>query len=121
MLLWRIWKSLTFPSKSLRLGFKSTCERSYKNVVKKYDCSFSGLFRNIYIFFFFNTYNGIFLSFLKNCIRLVFKFSVYLQVILTTLLKVYVRGGLFEKSRKLLSELEALGYGENEVCANDLW
>ena len=37
------------------------------------------------------------------------------QVILTTLLKVYVRGGLFEKSRELLTELEALGYAEDEV------
>lgn len=37
------------------------------------------------------------------------------QVILTTLLKVYVRGGLFEKSRELLGELEALGYAEEEV------
>lgn len=38
-----------------------------------------------------------------------------LQVILTTLLKVYVRGGLFEKSRDLLSELEAMGYADDEV------
>lgn len=27
----------------------------------------------------------------------------------------YVRGGLFEKSRELLNELEALGYAEEEV------
>ncbi|RVW43506.1 hypothetical protein CK203_100913 [Vitis vinifera] len=38
-----------------------------------------------------------------------------LLVILTTLLKVYVRGGLFEKSRELLAELEDLGYAEDEV------
>lgn len=38
-----------------------------------------------------------------------------LQVILTTLLKAYVRGGLFEQSRELLTELEALGYAEDEV------
>lgn len=37
------------------------------------------------------------------------------QVILTTLLKVYVRGGLFEKSQELLAELETLGYAEDEV------
>ncbi|XWS54889.1 hypothetical protein CRYUN_Cryun10bG0128500 [Craigia yunnanensis] len=37
------------------------------------------------------------------------------KVILTTLLKVYVRGGLFEKSRKLLAELETLGYAEDEM------
>ncbi|KAI7990752.1 Pentatricopeptide repeat-containing protein [Camellia lanceoleosa] len=36
-------------------------------------------------------------------------------VMLTTLLKVYVRGGLFEKSRELLTELEALGYAEDEM------
>jgi len=40
---------------------------------------------------------------------------IYLQVILTTLLKVYSKGGLFEKSRELLAELEALGYAEDEV------
>lgn len=40
---------------------------------------------------------------------------LYLQVILTTLLKVYARGSLFEKSRDLLAELEALGYAEDEV------
>lgn len=34
---------------------------------------------------------------------------------LTTLLKVYVRGGLFERSRELLAELDALGYAEDEV------
>ncbi|XP_034197905.1 pentatricopeptide repeat-containing protein At1g10910, chloroplastic isoform X3 [Prunus dulcis] len=39
----------------------------------------------------------------------------YSTVILTTLLKVYVRGGLFEKSRELLAELEALGYAEDEM------
>lgn len=38
-----------------------------------------------------------------------------LQVIYTTLLKVYVKGGLFEKSKELLKELEALGYAEDEV------
>ena len=38
-----------------------------------------------------------------------------MQVILTTLLKVYVRGGLFEKSKELLTELEAMGFAENEV------
>ena len=38
-----------------------------------------------------------------------------MQVSLTTLLKVYVRGGLFDKSKKLLAELEALGYAEDEV------
>ncbi|XP_058007045.1 pentatricopeptide repeat-containing protein At1g10910, chloroplastic [Hevea brasiliensis] len=37
------------------------------------------------------------------------------KVIRTTLLKVYVRGGLFEKSRELLLELEALGYAEDEM------
>ncbi|CAL5358425.1 unnamed protein product [Camellia sinensis] len=37
------------------------------------------------------------------------------RVMLTTLLKVYVRGGLFEKSRELLTELEALGYAEDEM------
>ena len=39
----------------------------------------------------------------------------YLQVILTTLLKVYVRGGLFEKSRELLAELGTLGYADEEL------
>lgn len=34
---------------------------------------------------------------------------------LTTLLKVYVKGDLFEKSRELLVELEALGYAEDEM------
>lgn len=38
-----------------------------------------------------------------------------MQVILTTLLKVYVKGGLFEKSRELLAELESLGYANDEV------
>ena len=38
-----------------------------------------------------------------------------LQVISTTLLKVYVKGGLFEKSRELLAELKSLGYAEDEV------
>lgn len=37
------------------------------------------------------------------------------QVILTTLLKVYVRGGLFDKSRELLAELELLGHAKDEV------
>ncbi|CAI0375803.1 unnamed protein product [Linum tenue] len=36
------------------------------------------------------------------------------QVILTTLLKVYMRGGLFKKSRELLSQLESLGYAKDE-------
>jgi len=40
---------------------------------------------------------------------------IYLQVILTTLLKVYAKGGLFEKSWELLAELEASGYAEDEV------
>lgn len=39
----------------------------------------------------------------------------WLQIILTTLLKVYVRGGLFEKSRELLVELESSDYAEDEV------
>jgi len=34
------------------------------------------------------------------------------------LLKVYVRGGLFEKSRELLAKLESLGYAEDEVIGN---
>lgn len=34
---------------------------------------------------------------------------------MTTFLKVYARGHLFEKSEELLSELEALGYAEDEV------
>lgn len=38
-----------------------------------------------------------------------------LQVILTTLLKVYVKGGLFEKSRVLLNELDAAGFAADEV------
>jgi pentatricopeptide repeat protein len=42
-------------------------------------------------------------------------YSKCFQVILTTLLKVYVRGGLFEKSRDLLSELETMGYADEEV------
>lgn len=36
----------------------------------------------------------------------------------TTLLKVYVRGGLFEKSRELLVKLESLGYAQEEVPLN---
>lgn len=39
------------------------------------------------------------------------------QVILTTLLKVYVRAGLFEKSRELLGELRDLGYAKDEVTS----
>lgn len=39
-------------------------------------------------------------------------------MILTTLLKAYVRGGLFEKSKELLAELEALGYAEDEVLSH---
>lgn len=46
--------------------------------------------------------------------------NLMLQVVLTTLLKVYVRGGLFEKSRELLNELEALGYAEEEVIVTFL-
>lgn len=38
-----------------------------------------------------------------------------LQVVYTTLLKVYVKGGLFEKSKELLKELEAFGYAKDEV------
>lgn len=38
-----------------------------------------------------------------------------MQVILTTLLKVYVKGGLFDKSRELLAELESLGHANDEV------
>lgn len=34
---------------------------------------------------------------------------------MTTLLKVYVRSDLFEKSRVLLNELENLGYAADEV------
>jgi|APAra0007618257_1042622.scaffolds.fasta_scaffold00266_24 hypothetical protein len=34
---------------------------------------------------------------------------------MTTLLKVYIKGGLFDRSRELLSELESAGYAENEV------
>uniref|UniRef100_A0A6N2MLI2 Pentacotripeptide-repeat region of PRORP domain-containing protein n=1 Tax=Salix viminalis TaxID=40686 RepID=A0A6N2MLI2_SALVM len=36
-------------------------------------------------------------------------------VILTTLLKVHVRGGLFEKSRDLLIELDTLGFAKKEM------
>lgn len=50
-----------------------------------------------------------------------FTHNLVLQVVLTTLLKVYVRGGLFEKSRELLSELEALGYAEEEVKSDPLF
>jgi len=46
---------------------------------------------------------------------IVFILNNELQVILTTLLKVYVKGGLFEKSRELLAELKSLGYAEDEV------
>jgi pentatricopeptide repeat protein len=38
-----------------------------------------------------------------------------LKVILTTLLKVYARRGLFEKAKELLAELETLGYAQDEV------
>ncbi|KAM0948478.1 putative tetratricopeptide-like helical domain superfamily [Dioscorea sansibarensis] len=46
--------------------------------------------------------------------QLTASFSTYIccflyGVILTTLLKVYAKGGLFEKGRKLLTELEDLG------------
>lgn len=44
---------------------------------------------------------------------------VILQVFLTTLLKVYVRGTLFEKSRSLLLKLESLGFAEDEVPIYD--
>ncbi|KAG5577468.1 hypothetical protein H5410_057602 [Solanum commersonii] len=37
------------------------------------------------------------------------------EVIYTTLLKVYVKGGLFEKSKELLKESEALGYAKDEI------
>ncbi|KAL6494516.1 hypothetical protein OROGR_031316 [Orobanche gracilis] len=37
------------------------------------------------------------------------------RVILTTLLKVYVKCGLFDKSRKLLDELQFLGYADDEM------
>lgn len=39
----------------------------------------------------------------------------FLQVIYVTLLKVYVKGGLFDKSKDLLKELEALGLADDEV------
>lgn len=52
---------------------------------------------------------------LSDCIFLLKSSYIYLQVILTTLLKVYARGGLFEKSKELLAELEFLGYAEDEV------
>lgn len=38
-----------------------------------------------------------------------------MQVILTTLLKVYSKGGLFEKAKELLTELEASGFAQDEV------
>lgn len=34
---------------------------------------------------------------------------------LTTLLKVYSRGGIFEKAKELLTELEASGFAQDEV------
>jgi pentatricopeptide repeat protein len=34
---------------------------------------------------------------------------------LTTLLKVYSKGGLFEKAKGLLTELEASGFAQDEV------
>jgi pentatricopeptide repeat protein len=34
---------------------------------------------------------------------------------LTTLLKVYSKGGIFEKAKDLLAELEALGFAQDEV------
>uniref|UniRef100_A0A0E0FN72 Pentacotripeptide-repeat region of PRORP domain-containing protein n=1 Tax=Oryza nivara TaxID=4536 RepID=A0A0E0FN72_ORYNI len=37
------------------------------------------------------------------------------SVILTTLLKVYSKGGLFEKARELLTELEASGFAQDEM------
>jgi pentatricopeptide repeat protein len=37
------------------------------------------------------------------------------QVILTTLLKVYSKGGLFDKAKELLIELEASGFAQDEV------
>lgn len=37
------------------------------------------------------------------------------KVILTLVLKVYVRSGFFEKSRDLLSKLETMGYADVEV------
>lgn len=39
----------------------------------------------------------------------------YSTVILTSLLKVYVKGGLFDKARELLNDLEALGHAQNEI------
>ncbi|XP_076926285.1 pentatricopeptide repeat-containing protein At1g10910, chloroplastic-like isoform X1 [Bidens hawaiensis] len=44
-----------------------------------------------------------------------FSHNLMLQVVLTTMLKVYVRGGLFDKAHVLLNELEALGYAEEEM------
>uniref|UniRef100_A0A6N2MLE6 Uncharacterized protein n=1 Tax=Salix viminalis TaxID=40686 RepID=A0A6N2MLE6_SALVM len=41
-------------------------------------------------------------------------------VILTTLLKVHVRGGLFEKSRDLLIELDTLGFAKKEELCSSL-
>lgn len=49
-----------------------------------------------------------------------FAHSLVLQVVMTTLLKVYVRGRLFEKARELLTDLEVLGYAEEEVILTDL-
>ena len=40
---------------------------------------------------------------------------MHLQVILTTLLKVYSKGGIFEKAKELLTELEASGFAQDEV------
>uniref|UniRef100_A0A164U0V3 Pentacotripeptide-repeat region of PRORP domain-containing protein n=1 Tax=Daucus carota subsp. sativus TaxID=79200 RepID=A0A164U0V3_DAUCS len=37
------------------------------------------------------------------------------QVILTSLLKVYVKGGLFDKARELLNDLDAAGHAQNEI------
>jgi pentatricopeptide repeat protein len=41
--------------------------------------------------------------------------TLHLQVILTTLLKVYSKGGLFDKAKELLTELEASGFAQDEV------
>ena len=51
----------------------------------------------------------------RHIFSIMFSNATFLQVILTTLLKVYVRGGLFEKSRELINKLDKLGYAEDEV------
>ncbi|KAJ6412821.1 hypothetical protein OIU84_005800 [Salix udensis] len=49
-----------------------------------------------------------------------FSDSELMLVILTTLLKVHVRGGLFEKSRDLLIELDTLGFAKKEELCSSL-